>query len=204
MKPKTKEKNVLQVKVCNDSVTTKLPNNVLLVTVALYHPKYYTKTQEWQVPSFMTLYDLHSCFHCLSNYVTFDTNNTKVSFQIEDTCYDNLSVTLEDLKVRIGVPYAYKHRECCHHMLVVTEIKLIEPTDPLDASAYPFQVFSSPKKRRTCEVCNHLHAKFICLYDEILQKDVCYICEMCYEELHFDLGGTQVFKHYEVYPYIHD
>ena len=72
------------------------------------------------------------------------------------------ATVFNDLHVRIGYPYYYRHQGKCDHMLVFTEVRLFDPAyDPpiATATSYPLQVFQSSFKRRICEICETTRAK---------------------------------------------
>ncbi|CAG9333652.1 unnamed protein product [Blepharisma stoltei] len=151
----------------------------------------------------MTLQALKDCIYCLSDFITFNTNNGQATFTIEGkNMY--LNTKLEDLTVAIGKPYTYKHRLQCHHFMIFNDVKLISQEDPQYRSAYPYQKFCSKTKRQICEICQNFHAKFVCVNDIMLDKSICYMCETCFRDLHYSENGERLYQDFEVYPYIHD
>ena len=61
--------------------------------------------------------------------------------------------TVESLSIRIGKVYVYRHLNCCDHMVVFNNIRMVNPTDNLFPSNYPIQIFQNKIKRRKCYAC---------------------------------------------------
>lgn len=153
------------------------------------------KTQEWLFTIDKTLEDIHNNIQCLSNYCTFSTPPGPIFFKFEEKFYKNLDVVLSDITVSVGALCTYSHRGMCQHDLIVTDVRLICDMDPQDSLMYPFQIFACKNKRRVCEVCERLHAKFIVMRDNALGVPYIYLCEDC-------LGNNS--QQNEIYPYVHD
>mmetsp|Transcript_4935 Transcript_4935/g.9253 ORF Transcript_4935/g.9253 Transcript_4935/m.9253 type:complete len:102 (+) Transcript_4935:1444-1749(+) len=99
----------------------------------------------------------------------------------------------------VGEVYSYVHADCCEHMLILTDIRLIGPSDSFNRCAYPLQLFACRTKRRKCEACLRHFAAVVVIDDELIGKHAVFLCKDCYQGLHPE--GVGEFK---VYPYLHD
>ena len=190
-----REKNVLKRKKFDQSGIN-LPEDSLIVTIAIYHPVTKIKTQEWLFLSNNTLKDINSVIQCLSNYCTFSTPAGPILFKFDEKVHKNLNTKINELELNIGSIYTYQHRGICQHDMIVTDIRLICYQDPQNYDDYPFQIYACKSKRRLCEICEKFHAKFISVRDQVLGISYVYICENCLDLIKNEFS--------EVYPYVHD
>lgn len=100
-----------------------------------------------------------------------------------------------EIHVSVGAVCTYSHRGICQHDLIVTDVRLINYKDPQSAEQYPFQIFACKNKRRICEVCEKLHAKFVSMKDQSIGVPYIYLCDECLKS-----NSPSC----EVFPYIYD
>lgn len=143
-----------------------------------------------------TLESLHNSFHCLANYSSFGTNSDAVFFKFGDQFYKNLRAWISGVDLTVGNVNTYSHKGICQHDLIISDVRLVCKNDPQSISDYPFQIFSSRKKRRLCEICFRFHAKFIVMEESKLKVPYLFICEKCFPDIKADSLN--------LYPYIHD
>lgn len=189
------EKNGLNIKV-PESFGEPLTSDKVLVTFTFFHPVHKFKTQEWLLSEDHTFEDLHKSVQCLSNFCEFGIGSEKIVFMFGDQVLKNLSTEISKVPLKIGEVYTYLHKGMCQHDMIVSDIRLINTQDPQCFSHYPFCLFSSKIKRRTCELCLKSHAKFIVITQELNIVPYLYLCENC-----LDLFESSAL---EVYPYLYD
>jgi hypothetical protein len=68
---------------------------------------------------------------------------------------------LNDLVIRIGYPYLYRHQSCCDHVFIIRDIAIVEYRSPreMNMQKYPYSIFRAAIKRRRCSICHLYHAK---------------------------------------------
>ena len=75
----------------------------------------------------------------------------------------------EQLRVRLGFPYAFVHAGQCEHTLVCADLRLLHPRDP-PVSAFPLISGRAHVKRLVCRCCS----RFTAWYDTL--EDIIYVC----------------------------
>lgn len=163
---------------------------------AVHHPVKGHKTQEWQFISTQSFRELHKHIYCVADHLL--SVPRQVTFKIGEL-KPSLSTKLEDVPMAVGEVYSYIHADCCEHMLILTDLRLISHQDSFSRSAYPRQVFACRTKRRKCEACLRHFAAVVSVDDELIGKPAAFLCEACFQGLHPEGKGE-----FKVYPYLHD
>ncbi len=71
-----------------------------------------------------------------------------------------LNTKWKDVILRLGVPYLFRHKSGCDHVVAVNDIRWADSSDPDTVGQYPLLVFQSKMKRFLCNVCSVRHAKY--------------------------------------------
>ncbi|CAI2362184.1 unnamed protein product [Moneuplotes crassus] len=130
---------------------------------------------------------------------------------------DMSATKLDDLEIKIGIPYIYKHNDHCSHYISFTEIRKYEKLfDDPDINNYPLLVFQESIKRKICEICEDIRAKLIVCVHEIenfnpplfsteqkADKPI-FICENCYQDVFLDQEGNRIYSNMTVAQYFHE
>lgn len=61
-------------------------------------------------------------------------------------------VRIIDLKLRLGQPYLYQHQGKCEHLLVFSDLRLVNASDEQKVDEYPIRVYDTVKQIMCC-VC---------------------------------------------------
>lgn len=77
-------------------------------------------------------------------------------------------------------------------------------SDPQETEKYPLLTFQTNIKRWRCETCEMRYSQLIILNEELTSEKFLYMCEKCYQELHFDENGIEVFRNVKTFPYFND
>lgn len=104
---------------------------------------------------------------------------------------DMSSVQFDQLSIRLNMPYVYYHQGDCEHVIMFTDIRLLQRSDIQDMRMYPHETFRFKERRKKCMICEIFHAEWITYDDELACENPCLFCESCYTALHFDANGTQ-------------
>jgi len=111
---------------------------------------------------------------------------------METTCF-------KDLKLRLGYPYVYCHQGNCEHIIVFTDMRIINDTDCWDANSYPVLVNAGRRKHGKCSVCNIHMIKWKTMSDHLAFEDPSYFCDKCFRYLHYTKDGKRLYE-FEAYP----
>ncbi|KAK2705046.1 snRNA-activating protein complex subunit 3-like isoform X2 [Artemia franciscana] len=87
--------------------------------------------------------------------------------------------TFNDLELRLGFPYVYKHFGSCEHLLVFTEVRLFHPTDPQDLNSYPILLKGMKPSEERCYLCDLPEARWLvtnCPKMDYPRTNICVIC----------------------------
>lgn len=115
-----------------------------------------------------------------------------------------VGTTFNDLAVKINIPYLYCHQGSCEHIIIVTDIRLLNKGDNQHKNAYPLQTFQAKIRRRKCRICDIYPAKFVTFGDKLAPENPCFFCDKCYQPLHYSADNMLLYQGYEVYPYYHE
>ncbi|XP_064609123.1 snRNA-activating protein complex subunit 3-like [Liolophura sinensis] len=110
------------------------------------------------------------------------------------------NVKFDDLCIRLGHPYLYMHQGNCEHLIVFSDIRMLQPDDILDIREYPLMTMRRTKQRTFCKVCLNTASRWVTLNDELAPENPCYFCDPCFRSLHYDEDGKKVCK-FEAYKY---
>ncbi len=96
----------------------------------------------------------------------------------------------DELSVRLGFPYLYKHLGNCEHLVVFTSVKLVNPqSDCYVLSKYPIPKDRTRGRFTFCWCCNRLYAKWVVCGSQMAVDDPTFLCERCFKNLHYELVG---------------
>ncbi|CAF1244349.1 unnamed protein product [Adineta steineri] len=145
--------------------------------------------------------------------------NTAACFIIESIVYDDLRRTdvrlseriieqtntnytqgnsmeltsLNDLKmIQLGKPYIYLHQTNCEHVIVFSELKLLEQDQCHDSNLYPLCRMKYHGRFSYCFLCNVFYAKWLIRNSPLIPDDPCLLCERCFKACHYDKDGNKV------------
>ncbi|XP_070178457.1 snRNA-activating protein complex subunit 3-like [Littorina saxatilis] len=105
--------------------------------------------------------------------------------QMEDTVF-------LDLNIQLGVPYLYQHQGNCEHVIVFTDLRLLQCEDPQDISIYPFLLSETITRRIICRACMMDSAKWVVHESQLTPESPCFMCHSCFTLLHYDQNGQKI------------
>lgn len=68
-------------------------------------------------------------------------------------------VRIIDLKLRLGFPYIFVHQGHCEHLMLMTDLRLMNVNDIQELSEYPITVYDTTTNPITCCACKDSIAK---------------------------------------------
>ncbi|KAK4364133.1 hypothetical protein RND71_015491 [Anisodus tanguticus] len=108
-----------------------------------------------------------------------------------------------DLRFRLGAGYLYCHQGDCKHLVVVRDMRLINPEDVQNRAAYPLITYQPKLRFQKCSVCKIFKAVKVTVDDKWAAENPCYFCDLCYYMLHY-VDGSLLYDDFSVYEYLHE
>ncbi|KAJ3708652.1 hypothetical protein LUZ61_012357 [Rhynchospora tenuis] len=115
---------------------------------------------------------------------------------MQKTCFSNV-------RLRLGNGYLYCHQGNCRHLIVIRDMRLLNPDDAQMQGDYPMLVYQLRTKFRKCSVCQIYHANKMTVDDKWAPVNPCYFCLNCYYLLHYNEDNTLLYPH-QAFDYIHE
>lgn len=63
---------------------------------------------------------------------------------------DIADVKIIDLDLRLGQPYVYQHQGNCEHLLIFTDLRLMNGTDEQSDKEYPIRIYDNVHQIKCC------------------------------------------------------
>lgn len=113
---------------------------------------------------------------------------------------------IEEIPMRIGYPYLFRHIDHCDHMIMITDIKLGDRFDNFTDGENSMVTYQKKLKRRLCDACAFYYAKFISINDKIAGENskISFFCEYCLKKLHEKDVKDNTRNNLKLIPYFHD
>ncbi|XP_039758455.1 uncharacterized protein LOC120632595 isoform X2 [Pararge aegeria] len=83
--------------------------------------------------------------------------------------------------VRVDQLLVYVHQGNCEHLFTFSDVRLLNPTDPLRLSVYPFHTAISQNQTIYCTTCAEFGAKWIVTGCSRVPFDPAFFCETCFK-----------------------
>uniref|UniRef100_A0A915DQJ2 snRNA-activating protein complex subunit 3 n=1 Tax=Ditylenchus dipsaci TaxID=166011 RepID=A0A915DQJ2_9BILA len=117
------------------------------------------------------------------------------SYKVEDIA----SARVIDLSLRLGQPYVYQHQGKCEHLLIFSDLRLLNAGDEQRDSEYPIRVYDNVHQVLCC-TCNNTVAVFVVTESDRMPMCPAYMCYSCFRSFHYD-GDTRI-GNFTAYHYI--
>lgn len=138
--------------------------------------------------------------YCNNNYIT----NNKIK---EYESFDMNKIKIEDIPLRIGYPYIFRHIESCDHVIILNDIRLKDKYDNFsEKDNKAIVTYQKKLKRKICDACKFYYAKFISIND-IVVGDVghaLFLCDYCLKKLHQVELNENNTSNLKLIPYFHN
>ena len=138
--------------------------------------------------------------YCNNNYIT----DNKIK---EYESLDMNKIKIEDIPLRIGYPYIFRHIESCDHVIILNDIRLKDKYDNFsEKDNKAIVTYQKKLKRKICDACKFYYAKFISIND-IVVGDVShalFLCDYCLKKLHQVELNENNTSNLKLIPYFHN
>jgi snRNA-activating protein complex subunit 3 len=106
----------------------------------------------------------------------------------------------DDLTFRLGYPQVYQHCGNCEHVFVISDVRLLAPSDCLTKDTYPILRSYANNRTATCNICAHFEPNYVVTNSERQIFDPSHLCELCFTTYHYKrgqkIGQFQAYRYY--------
>ncbi|KAI1722907.1 snRNA-activating protein complex subunit 3 [Ditylenchus destructor] len=147
---------------------------------------------------------IHDTFYVDTGPHTVDISEPIREFMARKTDFgphevkDIADVRIIDLKLRLGQPYLYQHQGKCEHLLVFSDLRLLNASDEQKVDEYPIRVYDTVKQIMCC-VCKETVAVFVVTESDRMAASPAHMCESCFKSFHYD--GNNRIGNFKAYHY---
>ncbi|KAK6634330.1 hypothetical protein RUM43_011730 [Polyplax serrata] len=107
---------------------------------------------------------------------------------------------IDSLKVRLGRPYVYLHQGNCEHIILFSDIRLLDSSDPNRFSLFPKIHCTGRLYGKHCMMCSDFYARWLVVGNERLTHDKAYLCNKCFISYNY-VNGKKV-GNFRAYKYV--
>ncbi|GLE10833.1 hypothetical protein PINS_up023090 [Pythium insidiosum] len=115
------------------------------------------------------------------------------------------TTTIAELALKVDVPGVLIHQGECEHLLRLRDVRLAHAHDSTRREDFPMRLPSTMYRQlRSCLICSHYSAKYVCYGDRMSISDPMFFCERCYRAAHYDKDDKLVYSDFQVFPFIQE
>lgn len=104
-----------------------------------------------------------------------------------------------DLSPRIGYPYVYQHKACCEHIIIFSQIRLLNTNDCLSSKSYPYINKIARSKAKYCVICGVTFASWMIVDSDRLAQNNAPMCTTCFRSYNY-IDGKKI-GNFKAYPF---
>ena len=138
--------------------------------------------------------------YCDYKSIMVNKSHSYESFNMNNVC-------IEDIPLRIGYPYIFRHIESCDHVIILNDIRVMDKYDNFNEKDNKAIVTYQKKlKRKKCDACNFYYAKFISINDIVVGNvnNALFLCDYCLKKLHENELVDNNTSNLKLIPYFHN
>ena len=138
--------------------------------------------------------------YCDYKSIMVNKSHSYESFNMNNVC-------IEDIPLRIGYPYIFRHIESCDHVIILNDIRVMDKYDNFNEKDNKAIVTYQKKlKRKKCDACNFYYAKFISINDIVVGNvnNALFLCDFCLKKLHENELVDNNTSNLKLIPYFHN
>ena len=94
---------------------------------------------------------------------------------------------MDQLSIRYGYPYVFRHLDDCEHLVVFTDARLMAPDDPQNVTDYPL-VRMAPPEIIYCDACEAYPSHWIVDDPEFCPTKWTHFCKVCFGSFYYCNG----------------
>ncbi|CAG8742524.1 18536_t:CDS:2, partial [Acaulospora morrowiae] len=106
-------------------------------------------------------------------------------------------MTFIELSIRLNYPYLFVHQGNCQHAVVFRDLRIMQPYDEQDLSAYPKAIFRGKINRHKCRMCMQRPTLLVTINDFISGESPAYFCDPCYYQFHYNSKNELLYDNFQ-------
>jgi len=107
---------------------------------------------------------------------------------------------LASLRLRLGATYIFVHQGSCEHMLRFSDVRQPSAAErAAGAAAFPKCERRVARAHRRCTLCEATTASALVSGSPLTPESPCYLCQECFQRLHYSREGALLYPGIEVY-----
>ena len=124
--------------------------------------------------------------------------------------YESLNMSniqIEDIPLRIGYPYIFRHSDYCDHVIILNDIRVMDKYDNFrEKDEKAVVTYQKKLKRKKCDACQFYYAKFISINDIVKGNvnNALFLCDYCLKKLHETELVDNNTSNLKLIPYFHN
>ena len=138
--------------------------------------------------------------YCDNNNLNFNKLHAYESMKMNN-------IKIEDIPLRIGYPYIFRHIDSCEHVVILNDIRIMDKYDNfLEKDEKAIVTYQKKLKRKKCNACQFFYAKFISINDIVKGNvnNALFLCDYCLKKLHETEHADNNTSNLKLIPYFHN
>ena len=138
--------------------------------------------------------------YCDTNSIVFNKSHSYESLNMNN-------IKIEDISLRIGYPYIFRHIESCDHVIILNDIRVMDKYDNFrEKDEKAVVTYQKKLKRKKCDACQFYYAKFISINDIVKgdMNNALFLCDYCLKKLHESELVDNNTSNLKLIPYFHN
>ena len=138
--------------------------------------------------------------YCDYKSIMVNKSHSYESFNMNNVC-------IEDIPLRIGYPYIFRHIESCDHVIILNDIRVMDKYDNFrEKDEKAVVTYQKKLKRKKCDACQFYYAKFISINDIVKgdMNNALFLCDYCLKKLHESELVDNNTSNLKLIPYFHN
>lgn len=97
-----------------------------------------------------------------------------------------MNTKLSSIDLRFNYVHIYRDLPRCDHMILFKNLYFDTNLSMISKRFFPIQTFYKYIKKRKCDICKYKHVTVVTRKDKISPKQLNFLCQNCFEELHLE------------------
>ena len=138
--------------------------------------------------------------YCDKNALIFNKSHSYESLNMNN-------IKIEDIPLRIGYPYIFRHIDSCDHVIILNDIRVMDKYDNFrEKDEKAIVTYQKKLKRKKCDACQFYYAKFISINDIVKGNvnNALFLCDYCLKKLHETELVDNNTSNLKLIPYFHN
>ena len=138
--------------------------------------------------------------YCDNNALIFNKSHSYESLNMNN-------IKIEDIPLRIGYPYIFRHIDSCDHVIILNDIRVMDKYDNFrEKDEKAIVTYQKKLKRKKCDACQFYYAKFISINDIVKGNvnNALFLCDYCLKKLHETELVDNNTSNLKLIPYFHN